>query len=349
MVPLVSVLIPAYNAAPWIQETIQSALDQTWCRTEIVIVDDGSSDGTRDIAQRFQSRNVAVHSTDHCGAAAARNYAFQACQGDYIQWLDADDLLSPDKIERQLAVVHEADSHRELLTCAWARFYYEPKRASYVRSPLHATLSPLEWLLIKMGSNQFMQTASWLTRRELAEAAGLWDTRLLSDDDGEYFCRVLLAATKVRFVPGTGVFYRRTGRGSLGYVGSDNAKKDALLLSMKLHVDHLRAMEESARVRAACLEFLNAGYAYFYLSRPDLSAELQKMAISVGGSLEIPEIRGKYAWISKRLGWETAHAAEMFLPQLKESLLRQLDRLLYLTRKPDELVGTWAEPTNSID
>jgi glycosyltransferase involved in cell wall biosynthesis len=90
MMPLVSILIPAYNAEPWIADTIRSALAQDWPRKEIVVVDDGSRDRTLAIAREFAGREVAVVTQENQGAAAARNRAYAACQGDYIQWLDAD-------------------------------------------------------------------------------------------------------------------------------------------------------------------------------------------------------------------------------------------------------------------
>src|SRR5438874_10844901 len=102
MKPLVSILIPAYNAEPWIANTIKSALDQTWSRTEIIVVDDGSRDQTLQVARQFASKNVSVVTQENRGASAARNKALELCQGDYIQWLDADDLLSSDKIEGQM-------------------------------------------------------------------------------------------------------------------------------------------------------------------------------------------------------------------------------------------------------
>src|SRR6266481_5875279 len=110
MTRLVSILIPAYNAETWIGDTIQSALAQTWPRKEIIVVDDGSKDATAAVARQFASRGVVVVSKENQGAAATRNHAFQLSQGDYIQWLDADDLLAPDKIERQLAALHDCDT-----------------------------------------------------------------------------------------------------------------------------------------------------------------------------------------------------------------------------------------------
>src|SRR5262249_6685849 len=104
MTPLVSILIPAYNAERWISDTIQSALDQTWKHKEIIIVDDGSQDNTLTIARRFASKDVLVTQQVNQGASAARNKTFSLCQGEFVQWLDADDLLSPDKIEKQVAL-----------------------------------------------------------------------------------------------------------------------------------------------------------------------------------------------------------------------------------------------------
>ena len=105
MKPLVSIIIPAYNAEEWIDQTIQSAIAQTWPRKEIIVVDDGSTDRTAEIARRFASKEVLVVSTENQGLSAAVNHAFRLSQGDYIQELDADDLLAPDKIERQLAAL----------------------------------------------------------------------------------------------------------------------------------------------------------------------------------------------------------------------------------------------------
>src|SRR5277367_1684780 len=98
MKPLVSILIPAYNSEQWIGYTLQSAIAQTWPRKEIIVVDDGSRDRTADEARRFASKQVVVVTVENQGAAAARNHALKLSQGDYVQWLDADDLLGPDKI-----------------------------------------------------------------------------------------------------------------------------------------------------------------------------------------------------------------------------------------------------------
>src|SRR5271165_944261 len=167
MKPLVSILIPAYNAEETIAYTIQCAVAQTWQHKEIIVVDDGSRDHTAEIVRRFASKEVAVVFKENEGAAATRNRALRLSQGDYIQWLDHDDLLSPDKIERQLAALREVDSKRILLSSPWTPFYYRIRHARFVHNSLCQDLSPVEWLLRKMGENLHMQTATWLTSREL--------------------------------------------------------------------------------------------------------------------------------------------------------------------------------------
>ncbi|HVB58319.1 MAG TPA: glycosyltransferase [Candidatus Acidoferrales bacterium] len=329
MKPVVSILIPAYNAEEWIADTLQSAIAQTWQRKEIIVVDDGSRDRTAEVARRFASKNVKVASTENQGLSAAVNNAYRLCQGDYIQELDADDLLAPDKIERQLAALRKGDSRRILLSSPWAPFYFRTNGARFVRNSLCQDLSPVEWLLRKMGENLHMQNATWLVSRELAEAAGPWDEQLNYDQDGEYFVRLLLASEGTRFVPGTGIFYRATGSNRVSYIGNSDKKKDALLLSMKLHIQYLRSLEESERVRKACLTYLQNWFGSFYPERPDLVAQAQALAAELGGRLEPPRLRWKYAWMKPIVGLKAAKRAQMALPQFKASLVRRYDKAMF--------------------
>jgi glycosyltransferase involved in cell wall biosynthesis len=340
MAALVSILIPAYNAEKFISHAIRSATTQTWERKEIIVVDDGSTDGTAEIARRFASKDVTVVSKQNEGAAATRNHAFELCQGDYIQWLDADDLLAPDKIERQLTALREGDTKWTLLSSSWGNFRYRPESAQFTPTSLWEDLTPVEWILEKMGHHLSMQTATWLTSRELAEAAGPWNPQLHVDDDGEYFCRALLLSKGTRFVVEAKVYYRDTPSSRVSHIGTSNKKKDALLLSMKLHIQYLRSLEESGRVRKACLDYLQNFYVDFYPDRPDLMAELLALAAELGGGLDEPQLRWKFAWMKPIIGFRAAKRAQITLPQLKGSLLRTWDNAVYVARgSPTQAVG----------
>lgn len=327
--PLVSILVPAYNAERWIAETLQSAIAQTWSRKEIIVVDDGSKDQTGEIAQRFGSKGVAVVSTENQGVGAARNLALHLSKGDFIQWLDADDLLAPDKIERQLTALREINNNRILASCAWAHFYFRTRHVRFAHNSLCKDLSPVEWLLRKMGENLHMANATWLTSRELADAAGPFDTTLAFDDDGEYFCRVLLASEGTRFVPGTGMFYRVSGTASTSYIGTSDKKRESLLRSMKLHMQYLRSLEESERVRQACLTYLQNWYVVFYPDRKDLIAELQALAKQLGGCLTPPRLGRHYAWLTPIIGYKATKGVQEAYSRMMSSSRRSWDEAMY--------------------
>ena len=329
MQPLVSILIPAYNAEKWISETLRSAVAQTWSNREIIVVDDGSKDGTLQAVRNFESDGVRVFSQKNQGAAATRNNAYALSKGSYIQWLDADDLLSKDKVARQMEAALEAQDPRVLLSSGWASFLYRYYQAKFIATPLWADLTPAEWLYRKMSLNLHMQTATWLVSRELTEAAGPWNTKLLGDDDGEYFCRVLMASKGVRFVQGARVYYRAAGAGSLSYVGVSDRKRDAQWHSMKLHIAYLRSLEDTPQTRGACVVYMQNWLHNFYPERSDLVSEMQAAASDLGGSLEPPKLSWKYAWIAALFGREAGKRAQILLPRWKWSALRQWDRVLY--------------------
>jgi glycosyltransferase involved in cell wall biosynthesis len=326
---LVSILIPAYNAERWIAGTIESAIAQTWPYKEIIVVDDGSTDRTLAVARQFESKGVRVVTQPNQGAAAARNKAFSLSTGDYIQWLDADDLLSPDKVTRQMTVSQEFQDKLGLLSSSWGYFMYRPAHAQFLPTPLWSDLTPTEWLTRKWEGNWHMQTATWLVSRELTEAAGPWDTRLLGDDDGEYFARVINASNGIRFVPQSRVYYRIMPSGRLSYIGQSNKKMEAQFLGMKLQIGYLRAREDSDRVRAACVTYLQTWLPAFYPDRPDLVLQAQQLAASLGKRLSVPTASPKYALIEKLFGFAAAKNAQLYYNRAKSSVLRAWDWMIY--------------------
>jgi hypothetical protein len=323
MKPLVSILIPAYNAAPFIADTIKSALAQTWPEKEIIIVDDGSKDATLTVAKKFSAEKVKVTTQENQGAAAARNRAFSLCRGDYIQWLDADDLLSPDKIEKQMETAEKCQCERPLFSSGWGFFIYRPRKAKFIPTLLWEDMASLEWLLRKWENNLHMQTATWLVSRELTERAGPWDTRLLGDDDGDCF------------VPDAKVFYRISGSSRLSYIGRSDNKMDAQFLGMKMQIGYLRSMMDGERVRAACVTYLQTWLINFYPNRMDIVEEARRLAVELGGQIQPPNLSWKYRLIQKSLGWSAARLAQVNYNEWKASALNSWDKAMFHLEKPD--------------
>ena len=328
MNPLVSILIPAYNSQEWITETIESALAQTWAKKEIIIVDDGSKDQTLEIAKRYESKKVRVATQANQGAAVARNTAFALSQGDYIQWLDADDVLDPYKIENQVRQIEKGLGKRTLLSGAWGHFIYRQSKAKFIPTLLWNDLTPAEWLTRKMGNNLHMQTDNWLVSRELTQAAGPWDARLFRDNDGEYFCRVILASDGVRFVPEAKSYYRSAGFTSITYIAGSNKKLESLFISMKLHIEYLRSLEDSERTRAACVHYIGVWLPEFYPYRPDIAEQLKKLAAELGGKAEDPRLSWKYNWLVQLFGWGAGRRAQLILPRVRKSVIIAWDKAM---------------------
>ena len=343
---LVSILIPAFNAEAWIAESLQSALAQTWEPKEIIVVDDGSSDRTLAIAEEFQPKGIRIFTQKNEGAPAARNRAVSASNGDYIQWLDADDLLAPDKIAAQMAIVDLTSDKRTLFSSEFGRFMYRPYRAKFIPTALWCDLSPVEFVLRKMEQNLFMQTAVWLVSRELTEATGLWNTQMLADDDGEYFCRVMLASNGIRFVPDARVYYRASGPKRLSYIGLSDRKLDAQWLSMQLQIGYLRSLEDSDRNEPLAFSILQNWLIYFYPERSEIVRQFEQTAKDLGGELEVPRLSWKYSWIQKTFGWRMAKRARLFVPQVRRNMESSWDKMLFFVesrKRPEILLGTGCE------
>jgi len=314
---LVSILIPAYNAEKWIGDAVRSALDQTWPKKEIIIVDDGSCDDTLSIARRFESRSVKVLTQENRGAAAARNTGLRIAQGDYIQWLDADDLLAPDKIANQLEGADGGQSSRVLLSGAWGRFYHLPENSKFVPDMLWEDMLPVEWLFRTLDGNLWMAIESWLVSRRLTEMAGPWNENLSLDDDGEYFTRVLSCSTRILFISEARCFVRRATFGLSSDINLSDRKLDSQAFSLFSYIRTVRTMEESQRTREACLKLLNRWAIYFYPERLDLFKRMQSMAAELGGQINIPQLRPKYQWIQKIFGWRIAKKSQHVFPALR--------------------------------
>ena len=127
--PLVSIIVPIYNSQQYILDTIKSVINQTWRKWELILIDDGSSDNSTQKVRPFLNENISLVSQYNQGASSARNHGLKLAQGDFIQFLDADDLLSPNKIEKQIHLA--SNSHEDtLFSCAWGRFINNPSVVS---------------------------------------------------------------------------------------------------------------------------------------------------------------------------------------------------------------------------
>ena len=189
--PLVSILIPSFNAERWNKQTLESAVRQDYPRIEVIMVDDGSTDRTLEVSRRLKSQFVRVITQPNAGVPSARNTALAHAQGEYIQWLDHDDLLALNKISNQVKWLEKIENDRVLLSGRAEIFYHRPEQGRVLQNRLCQDLTPSDYFLFKFTDNTFLHPATWLVSRKLSELAGPWWELRSPDDDGEYFCRVV--------------------------------------------------------------------------------------------------------------------------------------------------------------
>jgi GT2 family glycosyltransferase len=306
MPPLVSIIVPCHNAERWIGSTIESAMSQTWPNREIIVINDGSDDGSLAVAKRYESRTLRVIDQPCGGATAARNAGLAAAKGEFIQYLDADDLLAPDKIEKQVTLLLER-GRNNLCTCAWARFTDDIGRAAFVPQALWQELSPVEWMVTAWEHNLMMATATWLTPRESAEKAGPWNTEFRTNplDDMEYFDRIRAVSERILFCAEARAYYRSALPGSLSGIRSDEAWT-AISFTLHRSTNLLLTLEDSMRTRHAGATILQRFIFEAYPRVPALLAQAARRVRELGGTDLRPEYGNWRRAASIVFGWRLA-------------------------------------------
>jgi hypothetical protein len=204
--PQVSVIIPTYNAERTILDTIASVQQQTFCDFELVVINDGSTDRTPELLDRVADKRLNIFSYENGGLPVARNRGIFHSTGEFIAFLDADDLWTADKLELQLAALQK--SPETGVAYSWTCSMYDkedslsfnPCTPVFFEGNVHAEL--LLSNFIGSGSNA-------LIRRQAIESVGDFDPSLKSSEDWDYWLR-LSACWLFALVPKYQVLYRRS-------------------------------------------------------------------------------------------------------------------------------------------
>jgi glycosyltransferase involved in cell wall biosynthesis len=325
MKPLVSILIPAYNAEEYLAETLDSALAQTWDNLEIIVVDDGSKDNTLVIAKQYESKIVKIIHQSNQGQSASENRALEAAQGDFIQYLDADDLLSPDKIERQIQCLGDSNSPY-VAAGEWGRFYHTPSEANFTPQPPWADMVPVDWLLCVWDGHYMMHGAAWLIPRSIADRAGQWTESLSLINDFDYFSRIVLASEGVKFCWGARTYYRSGNPQSLSGSKSYAALQSAFH-ALTLGTQNLLAHENSPRSRKVCADLFQRFVYEIYPDAPDIQQNAIAHVERHGGSTLAPPGTSSFQLLSRFIGWKQAKRIQSQIYRWGYSSVKNTQRL----------------------
>ena len=308
MSPRVSIIIPCRNGAAWLGEAIESCLGQNWPNLQVVVVDNGSTDGSLGLAKRYEARAVTVLTCERAGASAARNVGFKHADGDLIQFLDADDMLDADKIGRQVERLNAAPS-ASVAFGAWVRFARDPSEAMFAPEAVWRDFAPEEFLIASWLGGGMMPNFAWLTPRAVIERAGPWNETLSVYDDGEFFCRVVLASSGILFCADARGYYRSAGALTLSKRRDDGALASAFT-AVDLSCRQLLQRCNSAAARKACATHYQR-FAYdAYPQAADLVTQAEKRAGELGGS----DLRAgggpAFQMLARGLGWKLSKRAQ---------------------------------------
>jgi glycosyltransferase involved in cell wall biosynthesis len=206
---LVSVIIPAYNAAKTIEKTLQSVMDQDYPSLEIIVIDDGSTDNTKDVVKNFSAKINYIYQINS-GVSAARNNGYKHAKGDFIQYLDADDILAASKITTQvnLLIQHNAD----VAYGDWVKFT-ENEHAYKELEIVSREMQLREE--IELFTDFWVPPAALLYKRSITEKIGPWNTKLPIIQDARYALDAALNKAKFLYTPGIMAYYRVHDTGSL--------------------------------------------------------------------------------------------------------------------------------------
>lgn len=316
---LISILIPCFNSEIYLKDTIQSAINQDCIEKEIFLLDDGSMDSSLQIAKEYESETVKILFQLNKGSSSSRNNLFTNCKGKFIQYLDSDDLLAMDKIQKQLErLLQEGDD--VIASGPFINFRKDLNEDTYHPDNGYRDFeNPIDWLIESMWDKAMFPPVVWLTPRKLIEEAGPWNESLSYNDDSEFFARVLLKARKIVFCKDAVSYYRRGNPASLGS-RKDRKARISELESLNLVTSHMLNHEDSLRVREACAYKYRKLIYSLYPYHKDLieKAEHKLKDLNVKGDFDFG--KGFTKKLGKIIGWKNAKLIRNSYTKMKDIL-----------------------------
>jgi len=301
----VSVLIPMFNCETYISEAIDSALGQTYNNIEVIIVDDGSTDASLQVAKKYESEKVKVFTLPHGGAPRARNYAFKMSQGDYIQYLDADDLLAPNKIEEHVRILEERGNNC-LAFCSYTRDYDDFILGNYIAQEVNKDYSnPINLFLDLFHSKGDVLFTSWLFPRVLIQHAEPMNEQLIKSIDSDFTLKIALKCTRLIYCKDTLVFYRATGSSRITTNQGPGAIRSVITAAESMQ-KVMQKHENSDRVKKAFITLYSHIFCTYYNEINTIHLiNVERHIDDLGGSLKF--IGNKYfGFLAKIIGVKNA-------------------------------------------
>lgn len=321
--PLVSIIIPNFNKEEYIDQTLESVINQSYSNWECIVVDDHSTDGSWEILEKkskeenrlkiFQRPGNISKGGNHC-----RNYGLSQSVGEFIQFLDSDDVLESNKIQKQVEQLAEEDPF-VLSVSDFSYFKDVPEKDANREINWDPFPNTGVQVLLRLWLDPFfIPPFSFFATRKLIDSAGPWDPKIIQNQDGEYFCRVLLASQKVVFCKEALGYYRIPGLSNVSRISSEKAF-ESVLDSYQSYETEILQKEDSELVRKAlALNYSRLVYRSIN-SYPKVGKRaLKKVEMVLGPFPHLFSQMPQIVRIGKKYGYSSSRMLKMVQEKIKK-------------------------------
>ena len=301
--PLVSVLIPLYNAEQYIEDTIIRLKKQTYPNIEVIIVDDHSTDKSLKIAQKYVSEQVHVYVNPKKGGNSARNYAFLQSRGEYVKFIDADDFCSDNMIKSQMERIL-SEGTRQTVVFSPVRMYYPDGQLFVPPRGIDRDYVPsIELLLDIWRGKGFNCPHCHLMHRSLVNKVNGWNENIIKNQDGEFFARIYAAADKALAVDSEYAVWWQTGSGvstQMSLRAIESVCETHCIIS-----DLIYSYRNDEETRKICGRFIGAYVFFNYPLIKPLLPQIETYCENTNTVLYFPKQR-RISILKALLGWKIA-------------------------------------------
>ncbi len=301
--PLISICIPAYNAAAFIETTLHCLINQTYRNIELIVVDDHSTDETFTKALNIQDKRIKVLENKKRGAASARNLAYENASGEYFVFFDADDIIKPDFIKTQYNTLGSSCSN--VVVSSWGRFTGNSVGALQI-DPfiIKQDMSFYEWIINYWTFYRHTTPPGRvMIPRTILEKAGLWNESLSLNDDFEFFTRIFLNSSIIKYND-KGTFYYRSGIGGLSSQVSATAY-ESYFKTLELSLQRVQErFPDDKKIALACANLWQMFIYHIYPNNKTLLKKAETEVERSGGANICFPAGGKTELLLKAVGWK---------------------------------------------
>jgi len=299
----VSIIIALYNAEKFISDTLFSVTNQTWANIEIIVVNDGSKDSSREVVERLGILNLNLYNRENKGQCAASNYGISKSSGELIKFLDADDILAHDCIEKM--VLKWRENPNRLVFGEWHYFLKEINKIKISNYNFFNDFdNSLDWYISVLNTSESMLAGwIWLIPKSILNKAGGWDERLHLMNDFEFSTRLILHSDGIGFANDAIHYYRK------GISDSMTSKMNKnIAFSIYTGVNeacvNILEKEDSLRFRKVFADKFQQLVFEMYPQYMDITDKMNHQIKSLGGSNIKPQAGKVFKVLNRILPWK---------------------------------------------